>query len=371
MPNYDFRPNDKKSLLPKPNSGAKTFSGAKLISSVFPVRGDPPSEIIRKLVLIVSVLALIGAAIVLLNFYFIRDIQMEKDIAALIELKEKYAGTEKVTIQLRDKDTGKAQDGAPVEVIGEYAEYYEKNPDFVGWVTIDPIINYPVTKGEDNVYYTKHNFDKQVTENGTVFADYRNTFDGAKVSPNTVIYGHNLITKYYFEPLVVYRHPENYDSFVKSHLNVTFDTLYERGEYKIFSAMLVNVSDHLGEVFEYWNKLSFKNKADFDNYVAECLDRSYFYTGVDLKYGDEIVTLSTCDFSMFMGNDSNMRMVVMARKVRENEDPKVDPDDFIDNSGYDSEHNIKRKMFEEFYKVYGTEWGGRNWDTNYIKDFKG
>ena len=68
-----------------------------------------------------------------------------------------------------------------------------------------------------------------------------------------------------------------------------------------------------------------------EDYIAECLDRSYFYTGVDLQYGDEILTLSTCDFSMF----SDMRLVVMARKVREDESLSMNPEEFIDNTGFD------------------------------------
>ena len=69
--------------------------------------------------------------------------------------------------------------------------------------------------------------------------------------------------------------------------------------YKIFSVFLTNTKTEHGEVFDYWTQVYFSSKSEFDNYVAECLDRSYFYTGVDLQYGDELLTLSTCDFSMF------------------------------------------------------------------------
>ena len=101
--------------------------------------------------------------------------------------------------------------------------------------------------------------------------------------------------------------------------------------------------------------------------MAECLDRSYYYTGVDLEYGDELLTLSTCDFSMF----SDMRLVVVARKVRDDESNTLDTDAFIDNSGFDENGNVKRKMFDAYYKSNYNQWAGRQWDTAWIKDFEG
>ena len=68
---------------------------------------------------------------------------------------------------------------------------------------------------------------------------------------------------------------------------------------------------------------------------------------------------------------SDMRLVVMARKVRDNESLTLDTSTFIDNTGFDDDGNVKRKMFDAYYETYACQWAGRKWDPAYIKDFKG
>ena len=377
MPEFDYKAPNRNQ--PRKRRDKKQNVFAAIVTGLLPWRGDTAGDVVRKLVFLISIATLIIAALMLFHYYVVRDMEMELEIAKLSELKEKYEGEETVVMHISEADFNSPETASDsgadgeVEVLGEYLEYYERNSDFVGWVGIDPIVNYPVTQYTDNDFYLKHNFDKNPTANGTIFADYEDVITADYRSPNIIIYGHNLRTKYFFEPLVTYRKAAEFDTFVKDHLTITFDTLYERGTYKIFAAMLTPVADYLGEVFRYWDWVDFKSKAEFDGYVAECLDRSYFYTGVDVAYGDELITLSTCDFSMFTGGESlsNMRLVIVGRRVRENESPLVDPANFIDNSGQDADKRVKRKMFTEYYKTYGTEWAGRNWDRNYIKDFMG
>ncbi len=68
---------------------------------------------------------------------------------------------------------------------------------------------------------------------------------------------------------------------------------------------------------------------------------------------------------------SDMRLVVAARKVRDDESSILDPETFIDNRGNDENGNVKRKMFDAYYTSYGNKWAGRQWDTSWIKDFNG
>jgi sortase B len=346
-----------------------------ILRGLLPWKGDSGGEVVRKIIFLGGIAAIVIAGLTMIDYYVMRPQRIAEYDRVLVEQRAKYRGDDVVTMRLQtdsDNDSSTADVAGDVSVIGEYVSYYEENPDFVGWVTIDPIINYPVAQSDDNEYYTKHNFNNVPTANGTIFADFENVFGPGLRSPNTIIYGHNLRTNYLFQPLVNYRKPAMFDDFVKSHLTITFDTLYDRGTYKIFAAFLLNESDTLGEVFEYWKHVDFDSKEEFDGYVAECLDRSYFYTGVDLQYGDELIALSTCDFSMFsIGDTAFTRLLVVGRRVRENESPVVDPAEFIDNSGYDENGRIKRKMFRAYYENWGQEWAGRNWDESYIKDYSG
>lgn len=345
-------------------SGFESF-----ISGIIPWKGDSTGEVVRKIVFLVAIVVLIVAGCMMLNFYVFREDANNRDAQYWAEQKEQNASDEVITVILKDKsDSGDSSDGedsGEVEVLAEYMPYYEQNNDFVGWISMYPYIQYPVVQSDDNEYYLKHNFDGGYNENGTIFADYQGVISATEMPHNTLLYGHNLITNNFFQPLSNFR--KQGIEFLKNNYLLEFDTLYERNQYKIFSVFLTNTKTEHGEVFDYWTQVYFNSKTEFNEFVAECLDRSYFYTGVDLQYGDELLTLSTCDFSMF----SDMRLVVVARKVREDESISMDPETFIDNTGFDEDGNVKRKMFEAYYTTYGCEWAGRKWDTSWIKDFEG
>ena len=339
------------------------------ISGILPWKGDPPGEIVRKIVFLVAIVVLIVAGCLMLRFYVFRENENNKDAQYWADQKEQNASDEVITVILKDdsdKDnSSEDKETEEVEVLAEYMPYYEQNNDFVGWISMYPYIQYPVVQSDDNEYYLKHNFEGGYNENGTIFADYQGKISATEMPHNTLLYGHNLITNNFFQPLSNFR--KEGISFLKDNYILEFDTLYERNQYKIFSVFLTNTKTEHGEVFNYWNQVYFSSKSEFNNFVAECLDRSYFYTGVDLQYGDELLTLSTCDFSMF----SDMRLVVVARKVRKDESISMDTSAFIDNTGFDDDGNVKRKMFEAYYTTYGCEWAGRQWDKSWIKDFEG
>ena len=339
------------------------------ISGIIPWKGDSAGEVVRKIIFLVAIITLITAGILMLDFYVFRENKNNRDAQYWADQKEQNATDEVITVILKDDNnngnSSENKDDKEVEVLAEYMPYYEQNNDFVGWISMYPYIQYPVVQADDNEYSLNHNFDGGYNENGTIFADYQGEISATEMPHNTLLYGHNLITNNFFQPLSNFR-KEGID-FLKNNYLLEFDTLYERNQYKIFSVFLTNTKTEHGEVFDYWTQVYFNSKSEFDNFVAECLDRSYFYTGVDLQYGDELLTLSTCDFSMF----SDMRLVVVARKVRSDESISMDPETFIDNTGFDENGNVRRKMFEAYYETYACEWAGRKWDTSWIKDFEG
>lgn len=363
----EFEKKSKRSVRRRPQR--KKMNGfERVMSGIFPWKGDSAGEIVRKIIFLVAIIALVYAGFAMLDFYVWRDNRNNEDAQYWAEQKKLNASDDKITILLKDDDNSSSDSSGEeqeVEVLAEYVKYYEQNNDFVGWISMYPYIQYPVVQADDNEYYLKHLFDGGANANGTIFADYQGKISATEMPNNLLLYGHNLITNNYFQPLSNFR-KQGID-FLKNNYLIEFDTLYKRNQYKIFSIFLTNTKEEHGEVFDYWNKVYFDSKSDFDSYIAECLDRSYYYTGVDLEYGDEIIALSTCDFSMF----TDMRLVVMARKIRDNESPTLDPNTFIDNSGFDENGNVKRKMFDAYYKLYNCEWAGRQWDTSYIKDFQG
>ncbi len=339
------------------------------LSGIFPWKGDSTGEAVRKIIMLVSIIVLITAGIIMLNFYVFRDQNTSSEVKNYQDMVKENPTDQKITVILKDNRNGSDQDTTDdtqqeAEILADYQELYEKNNDLVGWVEMYPYIQMPVVQTDNNEFYLHHTFEKGPNDNGTVFADYQGKISATEMPGNLLIYGHNLITNNYFQPLVHFR--KEGMEFLKENYIIKFDTLYNRNKYFIFAVFLTNTNEQHGEVFDYWNQVYFHTKSEFDNFVAEVLDRSYFYTGVDLEYGDELITLSTCDFSMF----SDMRLVVMGRKVREGENPTLDPSTFIDNNGFE-DGKVKRKMFDAYYKNYATEWAGRKWDPAYIKDFEG
>ncbi|MCL2634293.1 MAG: class B sortase [Oscillospiraceae bacterium] len=360
MPELDIR--RKYTYGKKKKKKKKENFAVSLASDLLPWPGDELSDAVRKIVFIVSLAALVISAVVITNFYLgDNDGPNPQEHAMIIHMSN-----EKVTLNIPGiSGDGMDNSDNQVEVIEKYVEYYEKNNDFVGFLSIDPYINYPVVQSEgDNTYYLKRNFDKVPTENGTIFADWEGIFTPTERPHNIILYGHNLLTKNGFQPLANYR--KSFE-FLKANPTIKFDTLYETGTYKIVSVFLTNTKESHGEVFNYWSKNSiyFTSQGEFYDFVTEILDRSYYHTGVDIEYGDEFITLSTCDFSAL----SDLRLVIVARRVREFEDPRVDTDLFVDNRGVDENNLLKRKMFEAFYNIQnaGRGWGGRNWDTSLVK----
>ena len=49
-------------------------------------------------------------------------------------------------------------------------------------------------------------------------------------------------------------------------------------------------------------------KEEFDNYVKRCKDYAMIDTGIDVQYGDKLLTLSTC-----YANEDNSRFIPAAK----------------------------------------------------------
>lgn len=262
-------------------------------------------------------------------------------------------------------------------ILDEYKELYEINPDMIGYIEIEgTMVDYPVVQvkgfngkvdmqevSDANNYYLHRDFyTGDYLFQGTIFADYRAVSDENGRAANTLIYGHNMAAGTMFADVVHYD-PYYYGdyavNFYKDHPIINYDTIYEKGKYKIFAAMQVNVDTTEGEVFYYTRTYKFDNEKQFVDYYAEVLDRSMFYnTDVDLKYGDEVIALSTCDFSTFP--DKSIRFVLFARRVRDGESSEVDVSKYYINDD--------PLYYDYYYQMTGRSWGGRKWPAALLKN---
>lgn len=340
----------KKKKKKKQNAFIAVFQG------LLPWKGDSAGEIIRKLVFLFSIVALAVAAAIIIKTQFISpEEEAAKYRSDILELVNRDPTVEEI-------------ETLPEKAINtEYAPWYSINQDFVGWITImNANVNYPVVQADDNDKYLHTDFYGNYSKSGTIFADHENVFSPTEpMSANTILYGHNLRTENFFTEVTEYRRVDLNKSleFLKAHPVIEFNTLFEKAKYKIFSVMLLNTTDNYGEVFNYPAMINFSSKSEFDYFASECLDRSEFFTGVDLKYGDEFLTLSTCEFEVGL---TDMRIVVVARKVREGESSSFTEEE-INNFVRNPDPKLCDTMRDLYY--YGEPWSGRYWNPEWIEGF--
>ena len=185
----------------------------------------------------------------------------------------------------------------------KYAEVYAQNNDFVGWICIEGTnINYPVMQTpEEPNYYLKRAFDHSYSDYGVPYVQ-ENCALG--ISDNIVIYGHNMSNGSMFADLCRYEKK----SFWEEHPIIHFDTLSGYGDYEIVTVFKTVVYSQEG--FKYYHFVDAESEVDFDAFLAQCMELELYDTGVDAKYGDQLITLSTCEYSR-----KNGRMVVVAKKI--------------------------------------------------------
>ena len=244
----------------------------------------------------------------------------------------------------------------PAGMLPNFEKLYDINPDIVGWIRIDGLyvdedapedklelaVDYPVFQGEDNDFYLEHDFSKAEANYGSIYADYRATVAGENRSDNVTLYGHDMASGRYFAKLHEYNKKSS-ASFVREHRLVNFSTLFEQDQYIIFACYLVSVNekDDNQPIFRYHNVIDFGGDlAKFDYWYKNVMYRNYYITDIDCDINDQYLSLSTCAYEM-----SDTRFVVVARKLREGEDPSV----------YSYRTNPKKHLPEKYYTAFGLE----------------
>ena len=222
----------------------------------------------------------------------------------------------------------------PVEPdpLEKYLEYYEQNNDFVGWIRIDgithsngePYIDYPVVQTTDNEYYLDKNFKKEKDVKGTIYADYKVPITGLNMADNVTLYGHSNKDRSFFRMLLDYKKLD----VVRDAYIINFDTRWEEAQYVVVSCFLTGIYENQDDIplFEYFKCRNFDTEEDYKYFYDNIMLRNYYTSGVECEYGDQFLTLSTCSYEF-----SDSRFVVVARKVREGEDPSVYADTYEKN----------------------------------------
>ncbi len=241
----------------------------------------------KKLLYMASVVLLIG--IMLISSYFIfkelkGNNEQEKVFEELTEIIEKS----------NDNEESKERD---------LQQLYKINNDFVGWLDIEnTTISYPIMQTKNNPnYYLKRDFYKKYSSYGTPYiSEQCNIYE----SDNLIIYGHHMKNKAMFGTLENYKSEEYY----KNHKIITFETLEKNRKYEIFAVFKTVAYSNNG--FKYYNFTNSQNNEEYKSFINKCKELSFYETNKEPKYGDKLITLSTCEYS-----NKNGRLVVVAYEI--------------------------------------------------------
>jgi sortase, srtB family len=308
----------------------KTFKERFL--GLFPQKGDSVLECIRKIVFLISIIAIIVCGYMVADYYL--DLWNSKKINdQVMEMYWTYED-EDWTPPAPESDDTEEVDNRPVyHMLSGARKLLDINSDVVGVISIpDTEVNNPVMQASDNFKYLDLKINGDESRAGELFLDYRNHFDDVDAeghlkypnSDNLVIYGHNMGDETMFGTLKYY---QRNDDYYGKHPVIELNSNYCRYTYKIFSFFILDADDKSDTKFDCWNKLNFEDEKDFYNFVNEAKRRTLRLNNVDVEYGDKLLTLSTCN--TLLGDRG--RLIILARLVREGEDPLEGTQDSVSN----------------------------------------
>lgn len=208
--------------------------------------------------------------------------------------------------ELEEMEEGATEDKPKPKVLQIYKELHDKNENFAGWLYVDGTnLEYPIMKGPDNEFYLSHDMDGAYDKHGMLIMDDHCKLDADNAQ--LIIYGHNVNTGKLFGELLFYKE----EAYCNYHPVISFDTIYEQGNYEIFSAFITTVTDAQKES-GIFTSFTFDDEESFNKLVKWAKEKSLYNRDYTPNYGDDILTLVTCEHS----NDEGRFVVMAGRKQK-------------------------------------------------------
>ncbi len=270
----------------------------------------------KRKIIYYSIYTILVLLIILSIIYIVNNLLSKKQAIQESQLLDKVEidenqveETNKITEEIEETTQENIQEtnNQNSERILKVQKLQEENSDIVGWLEIEGTsINYPVLQGTDNEYYMTHNYKKQKSKNGSIFLT--KDYDWSIPSSNLLMYGHNLNNGTMFQELLKYAKEE----FYKEHPIIRFTTNKEDAEYEIISVFKSRVYYKTEKnVFRYYFFVNANSEAEYNEFVQNAKKASLYDIDKTAKFGDQLITLSTCSYHIEDG-----RFAVVGRKTR-------------------------------------------------------
>lgn len=295
-----------------PGKKRKRFSYFDVLENLLPWKGDSVKEKIRKIIFLISVIVFSICAYYVFDYFYenYKNKKLYDDIRNQIPELSEIISPELTNSVVSD------------EIRSEIQKLMDINGDVVGYIRIrdkngscaDTHVDYPIlqkTNEEESEFYIDHNIRQEYSSAGSIFLDWRNVIGTPDQSDNLIVYGHDMGNGSMFGSLKKYK---EYNYFYEEHPCIELTTRYDQSIYKIFGFFYAYGEED--NDFDYYNHLDFNSEEDFYWYVNQIKRRTLRLNDVDVKYGDDLLTLQTCATGFFDG----ARFIIAARKLRAGED---------------------------------------------------
>ena len=159
---------------------------------------------------------------------------------------------------------------------------------------------------DENMKYLYKDFEGKYNSAGLPFID--NTCSVDPESTNLILHGHNMNSGAGFAAILGYKDQE----FYEEHPVIKLTTLYEERTYEVVAAFYDRLYHYTEECFKFYRFVDAHTEAEFIEAAAYYRAKNLIDTGIELEYGDQLITLATCS-----KHEKDGRFVVIARLVTE------------------------------------------------------
>ena len=251
------------------------------------------SDIIRRIILVISVGVFIFAAYNLINIF----LAYHKADVIYDNIQQDVLDEDSHTKVVIGEDEQEVE----IPFTYNHQALLNINSQGIGYIYIPSIdCRLPMVQGDDNDYYLTHTFNKEYSANGCLFEDYR--INGGLSASQIIIYGHNMRNGAMFGKLKNYQDYSFWNNSGNDVLYIYTGNVIK--EYKIFSCY---ISEAISDTYTF----NFPTLESMRDYAINMKAKSMYDTGVDVSTATQVITLSTCT------NDGEQRFIVHGMYVGE------------------------------------------------------
>lgn len=251
------------------------------------------SDIIRRIILVISIGVFIFAAYNLINIF----LAYHKADVIYDNIQQDVLDEDSHTKVVIGEDEQEVE----IPFTYNHQALLNINSQGIGYIYIPSIdCRLPMVQGDDNDYYLTHTFNKEYSANGCLFEDYR--INGGLSASQIIIYGHNMRNGAMFGKLKNYQDYSFWNNSGNDVLYIYTGNVIK--EYKIFSCY---ISEAISDTYTF----NFPTLESMRDYAVNMKAKSMYDTGVDVSTATQVITLSTCT------NDGEQRFIVHGMYVGE------------------------------------------------------